>query len=76
MWWLRPHLRRLWAAAGSLTVGLAVSYIYSFTTKRPLPDQRFVESFLGDHWRWLSAALAGPAVALVTDETDQVEAAW
>jgi hypothetical protein len=28
MWWLWPHLRRLWAAAGTVSAGLAVNYFY------------------------------------------------
>ena len=35
MWW--PHLRRLWAAAGTVSAGLAVDYLYGWLGNQPAP---------------------------------------
>src|SRR5690348_2345918 len=37
MWWLWPHLRRLWAAAGTVSAGLAVNYLYGWLENKPAP---------------------------------------
>ncbi len=63
MWWSWPHLRRLWAAAGAVSVGLIVSYLYSLASAQPLPDQRLVGHLLNDYWRWIGGALMVLAAA-------------
>jgi len=40
MWWLWPHLRRLWAGVGTVTAGLAVTYLYNLWSKQAVPDLR------------------------------------
>ena len=40
MWWAWPHLRRLWAAVGTITAGLAVTWVYSLLSERALPHLR------------------------------------
>ena len=68
MWWLWPHLRRLWAAAGTLTAGLVVSYLSSFSSRLLLPDQKTAWKFLSGHWWWLGSALMALGVASVFAE--------
>src|SRR5215831_10056198 len=68
MWWIWPHLRRLWAAAGTLAAGLVVSYLSSFSGKLLLPDQQTARKFLSDHRWWLGSALIALAVASIFAE--------
>ncbi len=37
MLWLWPHLRRLWAAAGTVSAGFAVNYLYGRLGNQPAP---------------------------------------
>src|SRR5215469_11562128 len=57
MWWLWPHLRRLWAAVGTVTVGLVVTWLYSLLSEQPLPHSRVALEILDDYWPWFGAAL-------------------
>jgi hypothetical protein len=57
MWWLWPHLRRLWAGVGTVTVGLVVTCLYSWLSEQPLPHSRIALQTLDDYWLWLGAAL-------------------
>jgi len=40
IWWLWPHFKRIWAAFGAITVGLAVNYLYGLWGKQSVPDLR------------------------------------
>ncbi len=59
MWWLWPHLRRLWATAGTVSAGLAVNYLYGWLGNQPAPALSRLTDYL---WRYryfsLSALLA------------------
>ena len=57
MWWLWPHLRRLWAGVGTVIVGLVVTCLYSWLSKQPLPQSGVALQTLQDYWPWLGAAL-------------------
>src|SRR5215470_15054568 len=68
MWWLWPHLRRLWAAAGIVSAGLAVNYLYGWLGKQPAPA---LSQLTDDLWRyryWSLSALLAFAVASVFAE--------
>src|SRR5215472_1701727 len=68
MWWIWPHLRRLWAAAGTLAAGLVVSYLSSFSSRLLLPNQQTAWKFFSGHRWWLGCALMALAVASVFAE--------
>src|SRR5215469_12520091 len=68
MWWIWPHLRRLWAAAGTLAAGLVVSYLSSFSNRLLLPNQQTAWKLLSDHRWWLGSALMALAIASVFAE--------
>ena len=57
MWWLWPHLRRLWAGVGTVTAGLVVTCLYSWLSEQPLPHSRVALQTLDDYWPWLATAL-------------------
>jgi hypothetical protein len=57
MSWLWPHLRRLWAGVGTVTAGLAVTWLYSWLSEQPLPHSRVALEALENYWPWLGAAL-------------------
>jgi predicted ATPase len=68
MWWLWPHLRRLWAATGAVIVGLVVTYLYSLSSKQALPDFRIISNFLRDYWPWFCGSLFALAMVSVFAE--------
>jgi len=50
MWWMWPHFKRIWAAAGAIAVGLAVNYLYGLMGNQSVPDlERFLHFLLG-YW--------------------------
>ncbi len=57
MWWLWPHLRRLWAGVGTVIAGLVVTCLYSWLSEQPLPHSRVALQTLEDYWPWLGAGL-------------------
>jgi predicted ATPase len=57
MWWLWPHLRRLWAGVGTMIAGLTVTYVYNLWSKQAVPDLRSAYAFLHDYWLWAGGAL-------------------
>lgn len=67
LWWAWPHLRRLWAAAGAVTLGLVVNYIYSLSSRQPLPDQQLVGDILTKYWQWMASGGAAPAHCLARE---------
>ena len=68
MWWVWPHLRRLWGAAGATVVGLTVTYVYSLLSEQALPHLRIAANFLRDDWPWFGVALLALAVASIFAE--------
>ncbi len=65
MWWLWPHFRRVWAAAGTIVAGLLVSYLYGLSSRQPLPDQRVIAALLINYWPWLAASVTVLAAASI-----------
>lgn len=59
MWWLWPHLRRLWAAAGTITVGLAIDCLYGWLGNQSLPSLQHLADFLWLYRYWSSGLLMG-----------------
>ena len=57
MWWTWPHVRRLWAGVGTITAGLAVTWVYSLLSEQALPHLRIASFLLHDYWPWLGAGL-------------------
>ena len=68
MWWLWPHLRRLWAAAGTLSAGLAVNYLYGWLRSQPAPTLSRLTDYLWRYRYWGLSALLAFAVASVLAE--------
>ena len=68
MWWLWPHLRRLWAAAGTVSAGLAVNYLYGWLGKQPAPALSQLTDYLWRYRYWGLSALLAFAVASVLAE--------
>ena len=68
MWWLWPHLRRLWAGVGTLTAGLTVTYLYNLWSKQAVPDLRSLSSLLHDYWVWTGGGLLALATVSVVAE--------
>ena len=68
MWWLWPHLRRLWAAAGTVSAGLAVNYLYSRLGNQPAPSLSRFTDYLWRYRYWGLSALLAFAVASVFAE--------
>jgi tetratricopeptide (TPR) repeat protein len=68
MWWTWPHLRRLWAAVGTVTAGLVVSYLYSLSSKQAVPDLRIVSNFLSGYWLWFGGGMIALAIISVFAE--------
>ena len=68
MWWLWPHLRRLWAAAGTVSAGLAVNYLYGWLGKQPAPALSQLTDYLWRYRYWSLSALLAFAVASVFAE--------
>jgi hypothetical protein len=60
MWWLWPHLRRLWTVTGAVLVGLIVTWLYSLLSEQAVPHPSIVATLFHDHWPWFG----GAAVAL------------
>ena len=57
MWRAWPHLRRIWAAAGAISVGLIVTYLYSLVSRQPLPDLRLIIAVLANYAYWFGAGI-------------------
>ena len=72
MWWAWPHLRRLWAGVGTITVGLVVTWLYSLLSEQALPHLRIASFLLRDYWPWLGAGL----LALTTVSIVAERAHW
>ncbi|HKV54776.1 MAG TPA: AAA family ATPase [Candidatus Binataceae bacterium] len=68
MWWLWPHLRRLWAAAGTVSAGLAVNYLYGWLGNQPAPTLSRLSDYLWRYRYWSLSALLAFAVASVFAE--------
>src|SRR5215471_17006183 len=68
MWWLWPHLRRLWAAAGTVSAGLAVNYLYGWLGNQPAPALSQLTDYLWRYRYWSLSALLAFAVASVFAE--------
>jgi TolB-like protein/Tfp pilus assembly protein PilF len=62
MWWLWPHLRRLWTVTGAVLVGLIVTWLYSLLSEQAVPHPSIVATLFHDYWPWFG----GAAVALAT----------
>ena len=50
MWWMWPHLRRLWAALGTVGVGLTINYLYGVWDNESVPNLSLVTNFLTKNW--------------------------
>lgn len=37
MWWLWPYFKRVWAGAGTIGVGLVVSYLFALIGRQSVP---------------------------------------
>jgi TolB-like protein/Tfp pilus assembly protein PilF len=59
MWRLWPHLRRLWAAAGTVIAGLAVTWLYSVLSEQAQPHLHVTINLLDAYGPWLGAILFG-----------------
>jgi len=57
MWWLWPHLRRLWAGIGTVAAGLFVSWFYSLLSEQPQPHARIAYALLYRDWPWITFSL-------------------
>ena len=68
MWWLWPHLRRLWAAAGTVSAGLAVNYLYGWLGNQPAPALSQFTDYLWRYRYWSLSALLAFAIASVFAE--------
>jgi hypothetical protein len=68
MWWVWPHLRRLWAATGAVIVGLTVTCLYNLWTRQAVPDLSSLYSFLHDYWVWAGGSLIALAAVSVFAE--------
>ena len=68
MWWLWPHLRRLWAAAGTVSAGLAVNYIYGWLRNQPASALSHITDHLWRYRYWSLSALLAFAVVSVFAE--------
>ena len=68
MWWLWPHLRRLWAAAGTVSAGLAVNYLYGWLGNQSAPALSRLTDYLWRYRYWSLSALLAFAVASVFAE--------
>jgi tetratricopeptide (TPR) repeat protein len=68
MWWLWPHFRRLWAAAGAIAVGLAVNYLYGLLGNQSVPDLQRFSHFLWGYWEWAGGSLVILAIVSVFAE--------
>jgi AAA ATPase-like protein len=65
MWWLWSHLRRLWAAAGTVSAGLAVNYLYGWLGNQRAPVLSHLTDYLWRYRYWSLSALLAFAVASV-----------
>jgi hypothetical protein len=68
MWWLGPHLRRVWAAAGTVSAGLAVNYLYGWLGNQPASVLSRLTDYLWRYRYWSLSALLAFAVASVFAE--------
>ena len=50
MWWLWPHFKRIWAAAGAIAAGLAVNYLFALWGRQSVPSLRDLSSLLYGYW--------------------------
>jgi hypothetical protein len=50
MWWLWPHFKRLWAAAGRIAAGLIVNYLFAIWGNQSVPDLQRLSRFLLGYW--------------------------
>jgi tetratricopeptide (TPR) repeat protein len=64
VWWLWPHLRRLWAGVGTVTAGIVITYLYSLLSEQPLPHLSVATDLLHAYGRWMTGTLL--ALALIT----------
>jgi hypothetical protein len=69
MWWMWPHLRRLWAGVGTITAGLIVTWLYSLLSAQALPHVSIASILLRDYWPWLAGGLL--AIAMVSFVAEQ-----
>jgi hypothetical protein len=69
MWWIWPHLRRLWAGVGTITAGLIVTWLYSLLSAQALPHVSIASTLLRDYWPWLAGGLL--AFAMVSSAAEQ-----
>src|SRR5260370_8258413 len=68
MWWLWPHLRRPWAAAGTVSAGLAVNYLYGWLRNQPASALSQITDHLWRYRYWSLSALLAFALASVFAE--------
>ena len=69
MWWLWPHLRRLWAGVGTVAAGLIVTWLYSLLSAQALPHVSIASTLLRDYWPWLAGGLlAFATVSFVAEQ--------
>jgi len=57
MWRFWPHFKRLWAATGTIAVGLAVNYLYALWGGQSAPSLRDLSGLLYGYWYWTGGAL-------------------
>jgi hypothetical protein len=70
VWWLWPHLRRLWAGVGTITAGLVVTFLYSLLSEQALPLMRIAVSVVDAYWPWLTGTLLALAVISIAAEPE------
>src|SRR5215469_2176602 len=68
MWWLWPHLRRLWTAAGTVSAGLVVNYLYAWLRNQPAPALSGLTDYAWRYRYWGLSVLFAFAVASVVAE--------
>src|ERR1700684_1316116 len=69
MGWLWPHLRRLWAIAGTITVGLAINWLYGWLGNQSLPSLQHLADVLGLYRYWSTGLLMGLFTIFVLAQT-------
>jgi adenylate cyclase len=57
MWWLWPHLKRIWAVTGAVAVSLAANYLFAVWGRQSVPRLADLSGFLYIDWYWAGAAL-------------------
>src|ERR1700757_4962286 len=68
MWWLWPHLRRLWTVTGAVLVGLIVTWLYSLLSEQAVPHPSIVATLFHDYWPWFGGAAVALAMVSVVAE--------